>query len=140
MEKEYKYKEQSPIHHLPKGRGLLGHEVKHDEIIDDIVERLEQSHPNGKSLDHLRFNWNGVDGEADIAYSDKTGKNIYLIEVKTNDHKSARVKATQQLYKDFVFFNNTGDYERFFLFYAYNSKQNKHRPYYVELMGIEHKE
>ena len=107
--------------------------MKHDEIIEDLIYRLQKSRPNGKSFDHLNFCNNGIYGETDLAFIDD--KLMYLVEVKTNDSVSSRKKAIQQLKKDYDYFISCHDIDRIFAFYAYKSNKNK-RKYYVELINL----
>jgi len=54
MEKEYNYKQQSPIHPLPKGRGLLGYEVKYDRFwVNPVKPRVWKFANNGKMSKEL---------------------------------------------------------------------------------------
>lgn len=111
--------------------------MKHDKIIDDIVERLYNSHPGSKieTCKDYKIYWKNKirDGEFDIALYDKPHNLMYLIEVKGRDSHRHRKKAKEQLKKDIKYFTDCGKFCQKYGFYAFTDKR-KPRGYNVELI------
>jgi hypothetical protein len=106
--------------------------MKHDKIIDDIIDRLYPTHckDNLESCKKYELNhrMKPLEGECDFYLINN--KYAYAVEVKTTDSKKHRKKAIEQLNKDIQYLRQYHDCERIFCFYAYSTKQG----YNVELI------
>lgn len=103
--------------------------MKHDKIIDDIVDRLHQNHPEAEIESCREFFYNGKEGECDICMAEDNL--LYVIEVKSKDTNKSRKKAKKQLKKDIGYYTTQDYFSEIYGFYAHTAK-DKPRGYDVK--------
>lgn len=113
---------------------ILGDNMKHSEIVNDIKLRLEDICDIACSEQEYETN-DCQHGEYDIAgmrLGFMRPDAIYLVEVKCRDTYHNRRKAMSQLGKDFIHFREHTQYTNTIrMFYAY-SDTTKRRGYNIE--------
>ena len=102
--------------------GRKKHKIKktHDEILDDLVERLCKKEYNSYIGREENYTYNMVDGEVDLyeLRMVKDKKYLLIFEVKSSDLKKNYNKAVKQLNKGYDFLNRKYIPDRTYCFYV----------------------
>lgn len=110
--------------------------MTHDEIIEDIVNRLYKRHVNDKigckEEYVLQYKPKLVEGECDLYLINH--HYAYAVEVKITNTKKHKAKAIEQLDKDAKYLKQHYNCNRMFCFFAYTSNNHKTKSYDVELV------
>lgn len=103
--------------------------MNHDDIIEDIVNRLYYHHSEAEINHNQKFKYGRVYGECDASMIDK--ELLYVIEVKSRDTAKSRYKAKEQLKKDIEYYTSLYNISQIWAFYAYSDK-HKRRGYEIK--------
>ena len=102
--------------------GRKNYKIKktHDEILDDLVERLCKKEYDSYIGREENYTYNMVDGEVDLyeVRMVKDKKYLLIFEVKSRDLFKNYNKAVKQLTKDYAFLNRKYSPDRTYCFYV----------------------